>query len=57
MLGFTVNDDELKEALVELSSPLVNWLEKRDNQYKLIFSEEFLQNQQRRIIEVLKWLH
>ena len=57
VLGFTVNDDELKEALVELSSPLVNWLEKRDNQYKLIFSEEFLQNQQRRIIEVLKWLH
>lgn len=54
--GFKITDDELKETLIELSSPLINWLEKRDNQYKLIFSDKFWENQQQKSIEVLKWL-
>lgn len=56
ILGFKINDDELQEALIELSSPLINWLEKSNNQYKLIFSEKFWENQQRKSMEVLKWL-
>jgi hypothetical protein len=56
VLGFRVADDELKESLIELSSPLINWLEKRDNQYRLIFSEKFWENQQQKLMEVLKWL-
>jgi len=54
--GFKITDGELKEALIELSSPLINWLEKRDNQYKLIFSERFWENQQQKSMEVLRWL-
>jgi hypothetical protein len=54
--GFKITDDELKESLIELSSPLINWLEKRDNQYKLIFSEKFWENQQQKSMEVLRWL-
>ncbi|HCJ67213.1 MAG TPA: hypothetical protein DHV62_07820 [Elusimicrobia bacterium] len=56
VLGFRVTDDELKESLIELSSPLINWLEKNNNQYKLIFSEKFWGNQQQKSMEVLKWL-
>lgn len=54
--GFKKTDDELKESLIELSSPLINWLEKRDDQYKLIFSEKFWENTQQKLKEVLKWL-
>jgi hypothetical protein len=54
--GFKITDDELEKSLIELSSPLINWLEKRDNQYKLIFSEKFWTNQQQRSMEVLRWL-
>lgn len=54
--GVKITDDELKESLIELSSPLINWLEKKDNQYKLIFSEKFWENQQQKSEEVLKWL-
>jgi len=54
--GFKITDDELKESLIELSSPLINWLEKRDNQYKLIFSEKFWENQQQKSMEVLRCL-
>jgi len=54
--GLKITDDELKEALIELSSPLINWLEWSDNQYKLIFSEKFWENQQQKLAEVLKWL-
>lgn len=56
VLGFKITDDELKESLIELSSPLMNWLEKRNNHYKLIFSEKFWENQQQKSREVLKWL-
>jgi len=56
VLGFKVSDDELKESLIELSSPLINWLEKRNSQYILIFSEKFLENQQGKLKEVIKWL-
>jgi len=54
--GFKITDGELKESLIELSSPLINWLEKIDNQYKLIFSERFWENQQQKSMEVLRWL-
>jgi hypothetical protein len=54
--GLKITDDELRECLIELSSPLINWLEKRDNQYKLIFSEKFLENQQQKLKDVLKWI-
>ncbi|MCK4427760.1 MAG: hypothetical protein KAW16_04685 [candidate division Zixibacteria bacterium] len=56
VLGFRVKDDELEESLIELSSPLINWLEKRENQYTLIFSEKFRESQQQKLAEVLKWL-
>ena len=59
VLGFEITNDfenDLKESLIELSSPLTNWLEKRGNQYKLIFSEKFRENQQQKSMEVLKWL-
>jgi len=55
--GFKITDCELKESLIELSSPLINWLEKRDDIYKLIFSEKFLESQQKRSMEVLKWIN
>ncbi len=54
--GFKITDDELKECLIELSSPLINWLGKRGDQYELIFSEKFCENQQQKLMEVLKWL-
>jgi len=54
--GLKITDDELKESLIELSSPLINWLEREDNGYKLIFSEKFWENQQQKSAEVLKWL-
>lgn len=54
--GFKITDNELKESLIELSSPLVNWLENKDGQYKLVWAERFWQNQQQKLIEVLKWL-
>jgi hypothetical protein len=54
--GFKITDDELRDSLIELSSPFINWLEKRDNEYKLIFSEKFWENQQQKLMEVLKWL-
>ena len=57
VLGFRVKDDELEKSLIELSSPLINWLEKRENQYTLIFSEKFWESQQQKLAEVLKWLH
>jgi len=56
VLGFKITDDELKEALIELSSPLINWLEKRNNQYKLVFSEKFWQKHQQKLMEALKWI-
>ena len=56
VLGFRVKDDELEESLIELSSPLINWLEKRENQYTLILSEKFRESQQQKLAEVLKWL-
>ncbi len=56
VLGFRVKDDELEKSLIELSSPLINWLEKRENQYTLIFSEKFRESQQQKLAEVLKWL-
>jgi len=56
VLGFKITDDELKEALIELSSPLINWLQERENRYKLIFSERFWKNQQQKLMEVLQWL-
>lgn len=56
VLGFKITDEELNGALTELSSPLINWLEKRDNQYKLVFSEKFWQSQQQKLMEALKWV-
>lgn len=54
--GFKITDDGLKEALIEVSSPLINWLRRRNNQYELIFSEKFWENQYQKSMEVLKWL-
>jgi len=54
--GFKITDVELKESLIELSSPLINWLEKRDDQYKLIFSEKFCESQQQKSMEVIRCL-
>lgn len=54
--GFKITDDELKEALIELSSPLINWLERSDTQFKLIFSEKFFENQKQKLMEIQKCL-
>lgn len=59
VIGFGINNEfenDLKESLLELSSPLINWLERSNNQYKLIFSEKFLENQQKKSEEILKWI-
>lgn len=54
---FEMADEDIKEALVELSSPLVNWLENKNGRYRLIWKEKFWENQQVKLMEVLKWLH
>jgi hypothetical protein len=54
--GFEITESDLREALIELSSPLTNWLEKEGNQYKLIWSEKFGVNQQQKLMEVLRCL-
>lgn len=56
VLGIEIIESDLKEALVELSSPLINYLEKGDNQYKLIWSEKFTKNQHRKLLNILKYL-
>jgi len=57
IMDFKISDDELREALIELSSPLINWLEKEDEGYRLIWKEEFWQDFSRTLKEVMTWLH
>lgn len=56
IMGFKISDNELNNILAELSSPLINWLERENEKFRLVWREEFGQDIHQKLREVMKWI-